>query len=77
MNDLNAYILAKITDMEQERNDSHIVPSGIEMPDLQKRVIEDIKTAINDLCRQGEIVYYKTLNSVAFRLCNRTAQLHN
>ena len=75
MNQLNTYILAKLADMEQERIKNHIEPCGIEMPELQKLIIEDVKIAINELYRKGEITYYKTLNNIAFKLCNPIAQL--
>lgn len=68
MNHLKAYIKDKISAMASDRKVRNIVPEGIVMPDLQREVIADVKAVINELCREGILEYYATLNSVAFKI---------
>lgn len=68
MNYLKAYIKDKISAMTSDREARNIVPEGIVMPDLQREVIADVKVVINELCHEGILEYYPTLNSVAFKI---------
>lgn len=65
---LKAYIKDKISAMAYDRKARNIEPEGIIMPDLQREVITDVKAVINELCREGILQYYSTLNSVAFKI---------
>lgn len=68
MNHLKTYIQDKISVMASDREARNIEPEGIVMPDLQREVIADVKAAINELCREGILEYYQTLNNVAFKI---------
>lgn len=68
MTHLEEYIIEIIDTMTAQRKERNKYPDGVDMVSLQNRLISDLKAALNALCGKGIIVYYKTLNSVAFKI---------
>ena len=54
--------------MAAERKAHNLVPEDVEMVELQHKVSADLKMVLNELCREKAIGYYKTINSVAFKI---------
>lgn len=68
MKHLEEYVVKIIDTMTAKRKERNVYPDGIDMISLQNRLISDLKAALNELCGKGIIIYYKTLNSVAFKI---------
>lgn len=56
--------LELIREMEQDKRDRHIEPTHVLFIDLQHRVINDLKSEINELVSAGFVQHGKTVNDI-------------
>lgn len=68
MENLREYILKSISSTNEYQKTQNIAPIGITVIDLQRKAAADIKIVLNELCKDKILEYYKTINSIAFKI---------
>lgn len=63
------HIIASIVEEKRKHNKE---PAIAHTQEIQKAVIESMKSKINELCKTGEIDKHKTLNGWAFSITETT-----
>ena len=61
-------ILAIIADIQDEREAAHIVPTHVLTSEIINRGLHKPYQAINELCAEGVIKWFRTLNDIAFTI---------
>ena len=61
-------ILAIIDEIQSEREASHIVPPHVLTTEIINRGCHQPYQAINELCAEGKIKWFRTLNDIAFTI---------
>ena len=61
-------ILAIIAEIQAERESAHIVPNHVMTTELIHRGFHQPYQAINELCAEGKINWFRTLNDIAFTI---------
>lgn len=64
--EIKEYIVVLLSDLINEREQNNIQPLSVEMTAIQNALISDAKAALNKLCSEQVLTFYKTLNDVAF-----------
>lgn len=59
-------VLEIVRQIEQERKDSHTVPSYACFVDIQRAVNEKVKEELNSAVKDGVLEFHRTLNGIAF-----------
>lgn len=61
-------ILAIIAEIQAEREAAHIVPPHVLTAEIINRGFHKPYQALNELCEEGKIDWYRTLNDMAFTI---------
>lgn len=63
---LKEYIAEVIAVIIEDKESRKQVPANASIVDILNMANKDIKTALNELIKQGVLRYYKTINDVSF-----------
>lgn len=62
------YIKNIISDIAAKRVKENKAPSYALMEDVKRAVADDLLNALREMCKDGTLEWYKTLNSVGFNV---------
>lgn len=60
------YIKGIISSIQETSRKAGLFPDYALMESVRQRVISDFTDTLRDMCRNGEIEYHRTINSVGF-----------
>ncbi len=63
------YLKGIISRIQDKKKEQGRVPGYATTEEIRKEINNDMLEGLRDLCRKHEIEYHKTLNNVAFSLC--------
>lgn len=63
---LRGYLAEVIAGIIRDKEAGNIRPLCAELPEVTRRAAEEVKAALNGMCRDKILTYNRTLNGVAF-----------
>lgn len=62
------YIKNVVSSLQERNRKTSLEPDYVLLDDIKQYAVNDCTETLRDMCRNGEIEYHRTINSVGFSL---------